>query len=338
MSTGTSDAAPDAAAAAAVGGGSAPAADEFRQHVLEGLRPGARKLSPKYFYDDVGARLFEEITNLDEYYPTRVETGILEAHGDAMAAAVGRRARIVEFGSGSGDKTRLLLRRLQDPAVYVPVDIACTQLHEFAAQLRAELPSVPVEPVCADYMQPLSLPAAGKAARTVAFFPGSTIGNLEPLQAAAFLSRIARMAGDGGGLLLGTDMHKDTDVLERAYNDGAGVTARFNVNMLERMQRELGAQLDLSAWRHHALYDEANRRIEMRLVAGTDTSITVPAPDGPAEFRFATGEWITTEYSHKYTPDAIRDLAERTGWAVEQAWMDERAWFAVWLLTSTGRH
>jgi L-histidine Nalpha-methyltransferase len=307
--------------------------------VLHGLRPDVRKVSPKYFYDDVGARLFEEITTLDEYYPTRTEAAILRAHAGAMAQAIGPGARVVEFGSGSGEKTRLLLRQLIEPAAYVPVDIACEQLDAFAGDVRREFPELRVAPLCADYMQPLQLPAATAGRRTVAFFPGSTIGNLEPEEAAAFLERVARGCGEGGGLLLGTDMHKDTRVLERAYNDEAGVTAAFNLNMLARFNRELGTGFDMDVWRHAAFYDEAYRRIEMRVVASADTVVTVPGPDGaaPARFAFAAGEWITTEYSHKYTPDDVRDMAARTGWEVTRLWTDPDAWFAVWLLTSTGR-
>lgn len=317
--------------------GAAPAANALLEDVLHGLQPGVRKLPPKYFYDDAGARLFERITTLPEYYPTRTEPAILRAHAGEMADAIGTNARIVEFGSGSGDKTRVLLRQLDRPAAYVPVDIARMQLHDFARDLRAEFPSLRVDPVCADYMRPLQLPAAGEA-RTVAFFPGSTIGNLEPLEAQAFLRRIARLCGPGGGLLLGTDLHKDAAVLEPAYNDAAGVTAAFNRNMLTRINRELGADFDVDSWRHHALYDTANRRIEMRLVAERDMEVRVPV-DGAAtaKFVFAAGEWITTEYSHKYSEESVHSMARETGWEVARAWIDPRHWFGVWFLTSSAR-
>jgi L-histidine Nalpha-methyltransferase len=310
---------------------------EFLQDVLKGLQPGVRKLSPKYFYDDVGARLFEEITTLAEYYPTRVETGILQERAGEMAHAAGPGVRLVEFGSGSGEKTRILLRHLEAPQSYVPVDIAAAQLRAFAASLQGEFPGLRVQPLVADYTRSLQLPAAPAARRTVAFFPGSTIGNFEADEAAAFLGRVAGMTGAGGGMLLGTDMHKPKAVLEAAYNDARGVTAAFNLNVLARMNAELGADFDLSEWRHHALYDEARRRIEMRLVAERDVVVTVPVGGGRARFRFRAGEWITTEYSHKYTPDAVRHLAARTGWQVEQLWTDEQGWFGVWYLTSTGR-
>jgi L-histidine Nalpha-methyltransferase len=314
----------------------AAGASHLLADVLYGLQPGVRKLPPKYFYDDVGARLFERITTLDEYYPTRTETAILEAHGEEMAAALGPRVRLVEFGSGSGEKTRLLLRRLREPASYVPVDIAYAQLRAFAADVGREFPGLAVEPHWGDYMQPLHLAASARAARTVAFFPGSTIGNMETLQAAAFLRRVASLCGAGGGLLLGTDMHKDSAILEPAYNDAAGVTAEFNLNMLRRINRELGADFDLDGWEHCAFYDRHHRRIEMRLIARRDCAVAVPlAPSGSARFSFRAGEWITTEYSHKYTEDSVRALAA-SGWRVERSWSDEAEWFGVWLLTSTG--
>jgi dimethylhistidine N-methyltransferase len=318
--------------------------EEFRQDVLRGLQHGVRKISPKYFYDAEGARLFEEITRLDEYYPTRTETAILRAHVHEIAQRLGPGVRLVEFGSGSGEKTRLLLRALQQPASYVPVDIAGTQLAAFAADLRSELPHLDVQPVCADYTGDIPLPATGPrtAARdgdppVAVFFPGSTIGNFEPLEAAAFLRRTARQFGQGARLVLGTDLHKSSAVLEAAYNDARGVTAAFNLNLLRRMQRELAAALELDAWHHHALYDDARHRIEMRLVADVDTRIVVPDSARRHTFEFPAGSWITTEYSHKYTDAQVRALAGETGWQIDDVWTDEREWFAVWLLTSTRR-
>jgi L-histidine Nalpha-methyltransferase len=306
----------------------------FLADVLHGLAADVRKLPPKYFYDDAGARLFERITTLDEYYPTRTELGILEASAQEIAAAVGPRARVIELGSGSGIKTRLLLRELPQPVACIPIDIAGEQLERFAAELRHELPHIAVRPIVADYTQPLELPAATPDVdRTVVFFPGSTIGNFERIQAHAFLERIHRMAGPGGALILGTDMHKDADVLHAAYNDAHGVTAAFNLNLLTRMNRELGADFDLADFSHRAVYDEAQRRIEMRLVCVRDCVVRVPVPGGAAAvYRFAAGEYIITEYSHKYTTADVERLAAATGWQAERSWTDPREWFSVWLL------
>ena len=306
--------------------------------VLRGLSMHPRMLPPKYFYDRAGALLFERITELPSYYLTRTETGILRENIDEIARCLGDRAHIVEFGSGSGAKTRILLRHLECPVAYTPVDIAHVQLLQFASTVAYELPQLEVLPVCADYGLDFSLPRSEREpARTVAFFPGSTIGNFELPQATIFLRRIRKLVGARGGLLVGADLHKDARVLEQAYNDPEGVTAAFNLNLLGRINRECGADFDLSAFRHHALYDEAERRIEMRLVAERRTVVTVPASSAaspPVRFEFDAGDYITTEYSHKYTVDGFRELAESTGWSVARLWLDEQAWFGVWLLAA----
>ncbi len=313
-----------------------PPADRLYDDVRAGLAAAPRKLPPKYFYDEAGARLFERITELDAYYPTRTELAILERHIGEIAAAVGPAVRLVEFGSGSGLKTRLLLRHLHRPACYLPVDISRAQLRELAHALAGEFPALEVLPVCADYTRAWSLPRTGREAmRTVAFFPGSTIGNFEPPEAVAFLSRVRGLCGPGGGLLIGADLEKDRATLERAYDDTEGVTAAFNLNLLQRINRECGADFDLSAFRHHAFYDDVHHRIEMRLIATRGSVVTLPAPagDGEAlEFRFRRGDFITTEYSHKYTPARFRALAAAAGWGVDRVWTDERPWFSVWLL------
>jgi L-histidine N-alpha-methyltransferase len=306
--------------------------------VLHGLAQRPRILPPKYFYDRAGAQLFERIAELPEYYLTRTETALLHAHIGEIACSIGPRARIVEFGSGSGAKTRILLRHLVRPTSYTPVDIAHGQLLQFASSIAHELPHLEVLPVCADYGLDFTLPRGQReATRTVAFFPGSTIGNFEPTQAGAFLRRIRKLVGSSGGLLIGADLHKDRDVLEQAYNDRAGVTAAFNLNLLERINRECGADFDVTAFRHHALYDHVERRIEMRLIARRPSIVTVPppVPSGvPARFVFESGDYIITEYSHKYTVDRFREMAERTGWKVSRLWLDERRWYGVWLLAA----
>jgi dimethylhistidine N-methyltransferase len=304
--------------------------------VLRGLSQRPRTLSPKYFYDRAGAALFEQITRLPAYYLTRTETGILRDNIEEIARSVGARARIVEFGSGSGAKTRILLRHLECPVAYTPVDIVHAQLLQFASSIAYELPHLEVLPVCADYGMEINLPHGDREpARTVAFFPGSTIGNFELPQATAFLRRIRKLCGARGGLLIGADLHKDRHVLELAYNDPEGVTAAFNLNVLERINRECGADFDLRAFRHHALYDEVERRIEMRLIATRRTVVTLPSSSTktePARFAFDAGDYIVTEYSHKYSVDGFRELAERTGWTVTRMWTDEQGWFGVWLL------
>jgi dimethylhistidine N-methyltransferase len=313
-----------------------PEADRLCEDVIRGLTAPVKKLQPKYFYDERGARLFEEICGLEAYYPTRTEISILERDLEEIAAAVGPNVRLVEFGSGSGIKTLLLLENLESPASYVPVDISRTQLLHFARSLVRRFPRLEVLPVCADYTGEYSLPAGRRpAARTVAFFPGSTLGNFERADAEAFLRRIRRLCGDGGGLLIGVDLEKDPAVLEHAYNDPQGVTAAFNLNLLQRINRECGADFDLHAFEHAAPYDAEAGRIEMRLVSRRAQEVRIgtdPAGAVLATVRFEVGEPIVTEYSHKYRPDDFEALASRSGWGVRRRWTDSREWFGVWLL------
>jgi dimethylhistidine N-methyltransferase len=245
---------------------------------------------------------------------------------------------VVEFGSGSGIKTRILLRALRDPVAYVPVDISRGQLVEFALSVAEEHPALEVLPVCADYTGEYALPAGSRPARrTVGFFPGSTLGNFEPAEAEEFLRHVRALCGPGGAFLVGVDHWKDPAVIERAYNDPEGVTADFNRNLLARMNRECGTDFDLSAFRHHAFFDEGESRVEMRLVSARPQSVSIPAQgaDGaPLVVRFAAGEHVTTEYSYKYPPGRFRELAERAGWRAEGLWTDERRWFGVWMLTA----
>jgi dimethylhistidine N-methyltransferase len=304
--------------------------------VRAGLLLKQPTIPPKYFYDESGARLFERITTLDAYYPTRTELRILEQNIAEIAARIGPAARLVEFGSGSGVKTRVLLRNLVAPAAYIPVDIARAQLMHFAASLTDEFPQFPTLPVCADYTGEWRLPKAQpQAARTVAFFPGSTIGNFEGDEAVTFLRRAARLCGSGGGLLIGADLHKDRDTLELAYNDPEGVTAAFNLNLLHRLNRDCGTNFDIAAFQHRAVYDDARQRIEMRLVCRRPVAVTLPstgAHDATATVDFDAGDFIITEYSHKYTMSSFPELAGRGGWAVEQVWTDDQKLFSVWLL------
>lgn len=297
-----------------------------------GRRPAV--LQPKHFYDEAGAALFDRITQLPEYYLTRTELGILQAAAPALAACIGAGARVIEFGTGSGIKTRLLLRHLEAPAAYVPIDISCSQLQSSADALAMEFPAVVVRPLCADYTGELALPPL-PGAHAVAFFPGSTIGNFEHGEAEAFLRRVACLVGTGGRLLMGADLDKDPEVIERAYNDEAGVTAAFNLNLLHRINRECGADFDVDAFMHRAVYDRDAGRIEMRLVCTRDTVVHMPATGGstgPLRVAFGPGEFIITEYSHKYTQAGFEGMTARAGWQVERFWTDRRRWFGLWLL------
>lgn len=314
--------------------GAPTAGGSLAADVRAGLAASPRQLPPKYFYDDAGAQLFERITQLEEYYPTRTETGILRRHAAEMAGLIGPCVRLLEFGSGSGAKTRIVLEQLEQPTSYVPIDISRRQLLAFADAVAADFPDVAVQPVCADYTSPVVLPADPFARRTAAFFPGSTIGNFEVAEAQAFLRHVAELCGRSGQLLIGADLHKDPRVLERAYNDGEGVTAAFNLNLLRRINRECGADFDLAGFRHNALYDELHHRIEMRLVCTRAQLVSLPALKGlkAASFEFFPGDYIITEYSHKYTMPGFAALARKAGWQVSKTWTDERHWFAVWLL------
>jgi dimethylhistidine N-methyltransferase len=312
----------------------APQRDEFRDDVLRGLSADRRTLPCKYFYDAHGAELFDRICELDEYYPTRTELGILEAHLPAIAARLGTRTMIIEFGSGSGIKTRMLLDQLDDPVAYVPIDISRAQLVETAHTLAAAYPRLEVLPVCADYTQAIELPAPSRPVqRRVVFFPGSTIGNFEPAEAARFLADAARLVGPDGRVLIGVDRHKDVRIIERAYNDTAGVTAAFNLNLLTRINRELGADFDVDRFSHRAVYSSAARRIEMQLTSGAEQIVQIAAADGStAAFHFAEGDVIVTEHSYKYTERDFRTLAARASLQPDGMWSDPAKLFSVYLL------
>jgi dimethylhistidine N-methyltransferase len=325
-----------------LGGGSVtlydfePSPARLLDDVLAGLAGPHKTLPPKYFYDERGARLFEQICELEEYYPTRTETGILLQHVGEIADVLGTGFRLVEFGSGSGIKTQILLENLRELKSYIPVDISREQLVHYALTVAERFPALEVVPVCADYTAEWKLPdPVGPLPRTVAFFPGSTIGNFEPAEAEAFLKRVGRLCGPDGGLLIGVDLKKNPGVIERAYNDTAGVTAAFNLNLLERINRECGADFDLEAFEHSAPYDEEYGRIEMRLGSRHAQTVRIgeDASGGPLlEAHFAPGEYILTEYSHKYAPAEFDALAARSGWRIEEMWTDEREWFGIFLL------
>lgn len=303
-----------------------PVTATFRAEVLHGLRLSQKELPCKYLYDARGALLFEEICELPEYYPTRTEMAIMDRKVGEMADRLGPRCLVIEFGSGAGVKTRILLEALHDPSAYVPIDIACEQLVEAADSLREAFPDLDVHPICADYTETYDLPTLQKpVARRAVFFPGSTIGNFDPAAAREFLHHIREVCGDGGGLLLGVDLKKERAVLERAYNDAAGVTAAFNLNLLRRMNHELAADIELDQFRHQAFYNEDLGRIEMHLVSLREQTFRV----GDEVFHLRAGETIHTENSYKYSLAGFAALAAEAGFDVKQVWTDPAEMFSV---------
>jgi dimethylhistidine N-methyltransferase len=303
----------------------AAASDSFTDHVINGLGDDPKWLSAKYFYDAAGSDLFEEITRLPEYYPTRTELTILEQNARAMSAYIPLAAALVEFGTGSTKKARILLAAAPQIAAYVPVDISAEFLAQQAAAVRRDLPEVAVLPVAADFTRDFDLPAQTRNRPRVGFFPGSTIGNFEPQDAAEFLRQAGRILGSGATMIVGVDRIKDAAVLNAAYDDAAGVTAKFNLNILRRMNRELGGDFDLAAFRHRAFYNAADHRIEMHLESLKAQTVTVAG----RSFSFGKGETIHTENSYKYTVESFRALAEDAGWRPVATWTDTDDYFAV---------
>lgn len=305
-----------------------PLAGSFLDDVLCGLGRVPKAISPKYFYDDRGSELFEAICELPEYYPTRTELALTRDCAVDIAAAVGTDKLLIEFGSGASLKTGLLLRTLS-PAAYMPVDISAAALRAAAARIAEEFPDLPVIVVCGDYMQPLAVHALdGITAQRLIYFPGSTIGNLTPAEALEFLRRGRSLAGPGGAMLVGVDLKKDPQRLNAAYNDAQGITAEFNLNLLRRINRELGADFNLAHFRHVAFYDAAAGRIEMHLESLVAQTVTV----GGRRFEFAAGERLHTENSCKYSVAEFQRLAQSAGYIAENVWVDGEALFSLHLL------
>lgn len=303
-----------------------PSTSDFRADVLAGLTNRPKTLPCKYFYDSRGCQLFEQICELEEYYLTRTELDIMERFSSEMAAAIGPGCMLVEFGSGSSRKTRLLLDQLESPSAYVPVDIAFDHLRESATDLARQYPDVEVVPVCADFCEPFQLPTPmAPVQRRVIYFPGSTIGNFEASDAEELVVSMRHLAGVGGGVLIGFDLKKDTRILEAAYNDSQGVTAEFNLNLLERINRELDADFRLEHFTHRAAFDEEFGRIDIDIVSDLDQTVCI---DGET-VDFAESEAIRTEHSHKYRLDEFDALAARAGCSRVQAWTDPKDYFAV---------
>ena len=297
---------------------------DFRADVLAGLKAPIPAIPARWLYDRRGSELFEAITRLPEYYPTRVETGILERHAAEVATVAGTGDAVIEFGSGSSTKTPLLLRAIA-PSAYVPIDISGDFLRDSAAALQVEFPDLPIHPVEADFMRPLRLPDAVAGATKLGFFPGSTIGNLVPRTATDLLRAMKETLGEGSYLLIGMDRIKPTDVLLAAYDDADGVTAQFNLNLLHRINAELDADVPVDAFRHRAIWNDRMSRIEMHLEAVRDVAFEIEGQ----RFAFTGGQTIHTENSHKFGLRDARLLLRAAGWAVVKEWTDPDDWFAL---------
>jgi dimethylhistidine N-methyltransferase len=297
---------------------------QFAHDVVEGLTQHPKRLPPKYFYDETGSELFEEITGLPEYYPTRTELGILRDRAAEIAAILPKRAALVEFGAGATTKARLLLKACAF-AAYVPVDISGDFLNGQARDLGRDFPDLAIYPVIADFTAPFALPDAVRDLPKVGFFPGSTIGNFDPHEASAFLRSARAILGDGATLIVGVDLEKDESVLRAAYNDDAGVTARFNLNVLARINRELDGNFDLSGFAHRAIYNRERHRIEMHLISRRAQTVRVL---GHA-ISFRAGETIHTESSYKYSAERFIALARGSGWMPRATWTDPDGMFSV---------
>jgi dimethylhistidine N-methyltransferase len=308
-----------------------PKLDAFYEEVVHGLNQDDKTLPCKFFYDERGSKLFDQICDLPEYYPTRTEMAIMKANIAEITALLGPGCRLVEYGSGSSLKTRVLLDNAPDLASYHPVDISREHLLQTARRLAAVYPDIEILPICADYTCEFALPDASRDAEsTVVYFPGSTIGNFTPIQAREFLARIAEFCGNDGGLLIGVDLKKSPHVLEPAYNDAQGVTAAFNMNLLARINRELEGDFDLGQWEHFACYNPFQGRIEMHLVSLCNQQARI----GKTRICFDEDEMIHTESSYKYSREGFAALAASAGWHLRQIWVDPDQLFSVQFLTA----
>jgi len=304
----------------------APGEESFRDAVLAGLCREPKTLPCKFFYDEKGSALFEAICEVPEYYLTRTEIAILDRFAADIAAQLGPHCRLIELGSGASQKVRILLEALDRPAAYVAVDISREQLRQSAARLAADFPKLAVVAVCADYTRPFVLPSLpGPDGKRVGFFPGSTIGNFEPQQVVAFLSDWAALLGRGGEMLIGADLKKDPKILNAAYNDKAGMNAAFNLNLLRRINRELGGDFDIDQFAHLAFYNEAEGRVELYLKSLAEQSVSIAGQ----RFTFGAGELIHTENSYKYAIEDFRALAAQAGFEPIHTWTDRHQLFSV---------
>lgn len=296
------------------------------EEIIAGLRQREKMISPKFFYDERGSQLFDAITHLPEYYPTETEFGIMHDNIGEIADLIGPQASLIEYGSGSSRKTRVLLEHLHELAAYVPVDISESHLIAAADKVSAEFPDLEVLPVVADFTKPFALPMPSiMPLRNIVYFPGSTIGNFTPEAAQELLDVMYQEAGEDGAMLIGVDLQKDPAIIERAYNDSAGVTAEFNLNILTHLNREFGFDFDSDAYSHSAIYDRDAGRMVIELISHRDQVVTT----GDESIEVADGEAILTEYSHKYTPEGFARMARKAGFEVERVWTDPEQLFSV---------
>lgn len=302
----------------------------FRSDVLKGLGARRKHLPPKYFYDAAGSQLFDRITDQPEYYPTRCEIHILQDHGAEIAALIPAGAALIEFGSGSNKKARILLAAAPVLAAYVPVDISAEMLEREADALHLDFPRLNIHPVAADFTKAFELPEEAKSAAVrIGFFPGSTIGNFEPHEAASFLRNAAKILGPGAKIIIGADLIKPAEILNAAYNDEAEVTAKFNLNLLTRINRELNGNFNLATFEHHAFYNRERHRIEMHLASLIRQKVRVAGEC----FEFRAGETIHTENSYKYSPESLAALARGVGWQPAGVWIDAKKCFSIQAFT-----
>ncbi|MHA1164673.1 MAG: L-histidine N(alpha)-methyltransferase [Alphaproteobacteria bacterium] len=304
-------------------------AEEFARAVLAGLAQKQKQIPTKYHYDARGSVLFEDITRLDEYYPTRTEISLLKAHGSEIAKLAGEGCAVVEFGSGSSRKTHILLEHMELAAAYVPIDIDDGALNEAVLRLEKQFPSLPIHPVHADFNQPIDLPDAIADVRKLGFFPGSTIGNLELDAAEDFMTRAGDLLGEGSDFLIGADLQKDLKILLPAYDDAEGVTAKFTLNLFHRINRELDGNLDVSRFAHRAIYNDDIGRIEIYIESLIDQEAVIMG----RRFSFSEGERVHVENSHKYTLPQFCGIASKAGWDTKQVWTDAEELFSLHFLT-----
>ena len=310
-----------------------PGRERFLAEVLGGLRKAQKELPSKYFYDEQGSHLFERICTLDEYYIPRIEATIMETYIKEMVELLGPNVLLIEYGSGNCTKTRVLLDHLHEPVAYVPIDISRMQLLEVTKQLASDYPGLEIFPVCADYTSGFDLPVTKRLSEhTVVYFPGSTIGNFDPIPAKLFLEHVAEVCRPGGGLFIGVDLKKDPRVLHNAYNDRQGITAAFNLNLLERINHELNCDFRLDRFQHYAFYNPREGRVEMHLVSLGNQTIHLNGATIP----FAKGESIWTESSYKFSLEEFEQMAVAAGFKVEHVWTDNQQWFSVQYLINTG--
>ena len=303
--------------------------EDFARAVLSGLKQVQKRIPTKYHYDARGSALFEDITRLDEYYPTRTEIALLKAHGSEIAELAGEGCAVVEFGSGSSRKTHILLDHIKTPTAYVPIDIDGVALDEASARLEKQFPDLQIHPVHADFNQPIELPDVIRDARKLGFFPGSTIGNLELDAAVEFMARAGDLLGEGCDFLIGADLQKDLKILLPAYDDAKGVTASFTLNLFHRINRELNGNLDVEHFAHRAIYNDEIGRIEVFIESLIDQEAEIMG----RRIVFTKGERVHVENSHKYTLPQFRDLASRAGWETRKVWTDAQNLFSLHYLT-----